>query len=139
MTPTVTLAGIAALIGAALGLFALVAPTRAAEIVRLRPDWDAKGGFAEFRAVFGGLLLFAHAAVLLAIVMQAQAGMASVVASSFAVGAGWLGAAIGRTIAMLVDHAEHQTRTGYNLFSTLFELVLALMLLAPWLGHLGGR
>jgi len=139
MSLTIILAGVAASIGAALGLVALVAPAKAAEIVRLRPDWDAPGGFAEFRATFGGLLLFAHLAVLLAIWMQARAGMASVIATSFAVGAGWLGAAIGRTVAMAVDHREHQTRTAYNAFSTVFELVLALMLLAPWLGHLGGR
>jgi len=130
MSLTIILAGVAASIGAALGLVALVAPAKAAEIVRLRPDWDAPGGFAEFRATFGGLLLFAHLAVLLAIWMQARAGMASVIATS---------AAIGRTVAMAGDHREHQTRTAYNAFSTVFELVLALMLLAPWLGHLGGR
>jgi hypothetical protein len=136
MTLAVWLAGLAALIGAALGLFSLLAPAKAAEIVRLRPDWDAPGGFAEFRATYGGLLFFAHAAVLLAIAMQAQAGMGSVIGTSFAVGAGWIGAAIGRLVAMAADHAEHRTRTGYNMFSTGFELVLGLALLAPWLGHL---
>lgn len=132
------LAGGAAVIGALLGLVALVWPAKAAEIVRLRPDRDAAGGFAEFRATYGGLLLMAHLAVLLAIVMREQAGMASVIGASFAVGAGWLGATIGRALSMLVDQREHQTRTGYNTFSTLFELALALALLAPWLGHLGG-
>lgn len=130
------LAGGAAVIGALLGLLALFWPTKAAEIVRLRPDWDANGGFAEFRATFGGLLLMVHLAVLLAIVMREQAGMASVIGASFAVGAGWLGAALGRMLSMLVDHGEHQTRTSYNAFSTVFELALALALLAPWLGHL---
>jgi hypothetical protein len=133
------LAGSAAGIGALLGLVGLLWPTKAAEIVRLRPDWDVQGGFAEFRATFGGLLLMAHLAVLLAIVMREQAGMGSVIGASFAVGAGWLGAAIGRAWSMLADHAEHGTRTRYNAFSTLFELALALALLAPWLGHLGGR
>ncbi len=133
------LAGGAAAIGALLGLVALLRPQKAAEIVRLRPDRDAPGGFAELRATFGGLLLLAHLAVLLAIVMREQAGMGSVIGASFAVGAGWLGAALGRALSMLVDHAEHRTRTGYNAFSTLFELALALALLAPWLGHLGGR
>lgn len=136
MTVAVWLAGVAALIGAGLGLFSLLAPAKAAEIVRLRPDWDAPGGFAEFRATYGGLLLFTHLAVLLAIVMQAQAGMASVIGAAFAVGAGWLGAAIGRAIAMAADHAEHRTRTGYNLFSTVFEIALGLALIAPWLAHL---
>lgn len=133
------LAGGAAVIGALLGLVGLLWPAKAAEIVRLRPDQDTRGGFAEFRATFGGLLLMAHLAVLLAIVMREQAGMASVIGASFAVGAGWLGAAIGRALSMLVDHAEHRTRTAYNGWSILFELALALALLAPWLGHLGGR
>ena len=133
---TLILAGGAAAIGALLGLIALLAPQQAAKIVRLRPDPDSKGGFAEFRAIYGGLLLFAHLAVLLAIFMREQAGMASVIGASFAVGAGWAGAALGRTLAMLVDHSQHATRTGYNVFSTLFELALALALLAPWIGHL---
>lgn len=133
---TVILAGGAAAIGAILGIISLLWPQKAAQIVRLRASPDAKGGFAEFRATYGGLLLFAHLAVLLAIVMREQAGMASVIGASFAVGAGWLGAALGRALAMLLDHREHETRTGYNAFSTVFELALALALLAPWIGHL---
>ena len=133
---TLILAGGAAAIGALLGLISLLWPHKAARIVRLCPDPASKGGFAEFRATYGGLLLFAHLAVLLAIFMREQAGMASVIGASFAVGAGWLGAALGRAIAMLADHGAHQTRTGYNLFSTVFELALALALLAPWLDHL---
>ena len=136
MTIAVWLAGGAAVIGAMLGLVSLFAPARAAEIVRLQPDWAAPGGFAEFRAMYGGFLLLAHLAVLLAIVMQAQAGMASVIGTAFAVGAGWLGAALGRALSMVADHGEHRTRTGYNLFSTGFEFVLGLALLAPWIGHL---
>lgn len=136
MTIAVWLAGGAAVIGAMLGLVSLFAPARAAEIVRLQPDWAAPGGFAEFRAMYGGFLLLAHLAVLLAIVMQAQAGMASVIGTAFAVGAGWLGAALGRALSMVVDHGEHRTRTGYNAFSTGFELALGLALIAPWLAHL---
>lgn len=133
---TLILAGGAAAIGALLGLYSLLWPQQAAKVVRLCPDPDMKGGFAEFRATYGGLLLFAHLAVLLAIFMREQAGMASVIGTSFAVGAGWLGAALGRALAMLADHEKRQTRTGYNAFSTVFELALALALLAPWIGHL---
>jgi hypothetical protein len=136
MTVAVWLAGGAAVIGALLGLFSLLVPAKAATIVRLQPDLAAPGGFAEFRATYGGLLLFAHLAVLLAILMQAQAGMASVIGTAFAVGAGWIGAAIGRALSMAADHGEYRTRTGYNLFSTGFELALGLALLAPWLAHL---
>lgn len=136
MTLDVWLATGAAIIGALLGLLSLVSPERAARIVRLVPDPASRGGFAEFRATYGGLLLFAHLAVLLAIVMREQAGMASVIGASFAVGAAWLGAALGRAVAVLADHRKHHTRTGYNAFSTVFELALAFALLAPWIGHL---
>ncbi len=84
------------------------------EVVRLRADWDAPGGFAAFRAIFGGFLLFGHLAVLLAIFMQEQAGMASVIGTSFAMGAAWIGAALGRVVTMLADHQGHQTRTGFT-------------------------
>ena len=136
MTLDLWLAASAAIIGALLGLLSLISPERASHIVRLQPIQNAPGGFAEFRATYGGLLLFAHLAVLLAILMREQAGMASVIGASFAVGAAWLGAALGRALAMLADHEKHQTRTGYNAFSTVFELALALALLAPWIGHL---
>ncbi len=109
---TLILAGGAAAIGALLGLISLLWPHKAARIVRLCPDPASKGGFAEFRATYGGLLLFAHLAVLLAIFMREQAGMASVIGASFAVGAGWLGAALGRAIAMLADHGAAPDADG---------------------------
>ena len=136
MTLDLWLAASAAIVGALLGLLSLISPEQAARIVRLQPTDNSPGGFAEFRATYGGLLLFAHLAVLLAISMHEQAGMASVIGASFAVGAAWLGAALGRALAMLADHGQHQTRTGYNVFSTVFELALAFALLAPWIGHL---
>ena len=139
MTVTVIISGAAALVGALLGLGSLISPAWGASVVRLQPMADRPGGWAEFRASYGGGLLLLHGAVLLGIAMREQAGMASVVAAGFAAGAAWLGMAIGRTVSMLADHARHGTRTGYNLFSVGFELVIGLALMAPWLGHIGGR
>jgi len=137
MSVTVIISGVAAVIGGGLGLGSLISPSWGAKVVRLKPA-DKPGGWAEFRATYGGGLLLLHGAVLLAIAMQAQAGMASVVATGFAAGAAWLGMAIGRTTSILLDHSKHQTRTGYNLFSVGFELVVGLALMAPWLGHVVG-
>ncbi|WP_300541952.1 hypothetical protein [Maricaulis sp.] len=138
MPVAVIFSGLAAALGAALGLGSLIFPAWGSRVVRLRADADRPGGWAEFRASYGGGLLLLHAAVLLAIAMREQAGMASVIATGFAAGAAWLGMAIGRSVSMLLDHRRHQTRTGYNLLSVGFELVVGLALMAPWLGHIGG-
>lgn len=138
MPVTVIVSGAAAVLGAALGLYSLINPAWGASVVRLRPAEDKPGGWAEFRATYGGGFLLLHGAVLLAIVMREQAGMASVVAAGFAAGAAWLGMAIGRGVSIVLDHARHATRTGYNAFSVAFELAVGLALMAPWLGHIGG-
>lgn len=138
MPVTVIVSGLAAVLGAALGLYSLINPAWGASVVRLRPMEDKPGGWAEFRATYGGGLLLLHGAVLLAVLMREQAGMASVVATGFAAGAAWLGMGIGRAVSIVLDHARHGTRTGYNAFSVVFELVVGLALMAPWLGHIGG-
>ena len=138
MDTPILLTGIAATIGALMGLAALIMPRWASNIVRLSASGTKPGGWAEFRALYGGGFLMAHGSVLLTIAMMAQAGRNSVVAAGFAVGALWLGMAIGRTVSVLADHTAHQTRTPLNLFSIPFEIVMGLALWAPWLGHIGG-
>lgn len=138
MIDTVQLAGIAACIGAVLGLGTLIRPDLAAGLLRLSPDPARQGGFAAFRGI-GGFLLLGHSAVLLAIYMQAQAGMGSVIGTSFALAAGWIGAAIGRLFSLVIDQEAHGTRTGPNVLLAIVSLGLGLALMAPFLGHLGGR
>lgn len=138
MDTPILLTGIAAGIGALMGGASLLVPRWGASVVRLMPDPRWPGGWAEFRASYGGAFLLAHGSVLLTIAMMAQAGRNSVVAAGFAVGALWLGMAIGRAVSMLADHGAHATRTPYNLFSTGFEIAMGLALWAPWLGHIGG-
>ena len=138
MDTPILLTGIAAALGALMGLAALIVPRWAANVVRLTASETKPGGWAEFRALYGGGFLLVHGSVLLTIAMMAQAGRNSVVAAGFAVGALWLGMAIGRTVSVLADHKAHQTRTPLNLFSIPFEIVMGLALWAPWLGHLGG-
>ena len=137
MDTPILLTGIAATIGALMGLAALIVPRWASNIVRLSTSGMKPGGWAEFRALYGGGFLLAHGSVLLTIAMMSQAGRNSVVAAGFAIGALWLGMAIGRSVSVLADHKTHRTRTPLNLFSIPFEIVMGLALWAPWLGHLG--
>lgn len=131
------IAGIAALIGTAMGLLSFVRPRWGANVVRLAPLEDKPGGWAEFRAIYGLGFALVHASVLLTLVMSGRAGEGSVIGTSFACGVFWIGMGLGRVTSMALD-AGKGTRTGYNAFSVGFEFVLGAMLLAPFAGHLGG-
>ena len=58
------IAGLAALLGFGMGFAALVTPRWAQSVVRLAPDPRWKGGWAEFRASFGGALCLLFGAAL---------------------------------------------------------------------------
>lgn len=131
------LAGIAAVIGACMGLLSLINPRWGASVVRLAPDPRFKGGWAEFRASYGGALVLLHGAVLLTLVMSFQAGAGAVMGASFAAALYWLGMALGRVVSIIADR-EQETATGYNYGGVAFELVLATALGAPFLSHIGG-
>lgn len=130
-------AGLAALLGTAMGFGGLIMPRWAQSIVRLAPDPRWQGGWSEFRANYGGALFLLHAAVLLTLIMSFQAGAGAVMGASFAASLYWLGMVIGRALSMVTD-AEHETRTSYNAMALGFELVMAGALGAPFLSHLGG-
>ncbi len=130
------LAGLAAAIGALMGLMSFTVPRWGANVVRLAPSPDLKGGWAEFRASYGGALVLAHGAVLLTLTMSAQAGSGAVMGAGFAVGLYWLGMAFGRAVSMIVD-ASHDTRTRYNAAAIVFEALMGLALCAPFIAHLG--
>ena len=117
--------------GAWLGLRGLITPRWAQKLVRLEPDQQG-GGFAEFRATYGGLFLGLHGAALFfalswivfggALIGVLATGACAVIAAA------WGGAAFGRALSMLRDH----TYTRFNLGSALFEAVLAIIIAAPW-------
>jgi len=130
------IAAAAAVIGACMGLLSLVMPQWGANIVRLAPDPRRKGGFAEFRASYGGALALAHGAVLLTLAMSAQAGSGAVMGASFAMALYWGGMALGRAASMILD-GHKDTVTSYNAGAVAFEAVMALALAAPFIAHLG--
>jgi hypothetical protein len=126
------LSALALALGAFLGARSLIDPRWAQKLVRLQPD-ERGGGFAEFRAAYGGLFFGLHAAALFFAVSWILFGGALVgvlaTGACAAIAAAWAGAAFGRVVSMLRDSAY----TRFNLYSALFEAVLAMIIAAPWL------
>jgi hypothetical protein len=115
--------------GAGLGMAALFVPDWAAGIVRLKADPDKPGGYSEFRATYGGLFLMVH---LSALVILLQAPPAMAVMAVLPVSAGWLGAAMGRVAAMLLDRAKGGDARIIPIWMAT-ELALGLAIAAPLL------
>ncbi|MFN3607797.1 MAG: hypothetical protein ACK4Y9_01915 [Hyphomonas sp.] len=118
--------------GAALGLGALIAPEWASGVVRLKADPDKGGGYSEFRATYGGLLLMVHGVALVIVLITPPAGSTLVV---LPIAAGWFGAAIGRAAALIFDRSRlGDTRIIPIWMST--EVALGLAIGAPVLQFL---
>lgn len=135
MPPFLDLIAIVALgFCAALGFGALFAPKWAAGIVRLvaDPDPAKPGGFSEFRATYGGLLLVIHLTVLI-ILLQDQLAVTYKVFALFPVAMGWIGAGLGRMLSLLLDSKDNR---GHGLIPVWIPLELALgfAILAPAFG-----
>lgn len=119
--------------GAALGLGALIAPEWASGVVRLKADPEKGGGYSEFRATYGGLLLMVHGVALAIVIMTPPAGSVLVV---LPLSAGWFGAAIGRAVALAFD----RTKLGNAAIIPIWmatEVALGLAIGAPVLQFLG--
>lgn len=126
------LSALALAFGASLGARGLLDPRWAQKLVRLQPD-EQGGGFAEFRATYGGMFLGLHAAALVLALMWIVFGGALVgvlaTGACAVIAAGWAAAAFGRGLAMLRDGAY----TRFNLFSMGLEAIVAIVIGAPWL------
>lgn len=126
------LSALALMFGAALGARALIDPRWAAKFVRLRED-EQGGGFAEFRATYGGVFLFLHLVALAFIAIYSWGGeyVIGVVATGAvaAVSAGWAGAALGRVLSIWRDGAD----TRFNRLSAGVEAAMAFAIAMPWL------
>lgn len=135
MPPILDLIAIIALgFCAALGAGALFAPKWAAGVVRLvaDPDPDKPGGFSEFRATYGGLLLLIHLSVLI-ILLQDQLALTYKVFALFPVAMGWIGAGLGRLLSLLLDRQENRENGMIPVWIPL-ELALGFAILAPVFG-----
>lgn len=122
---------IALLFGAALGARALIDPHWAARLVRLKPD-EQRGGFAEFRATYGGVFALSHVVALVLSLKWLLGGEflfgLYAAAASAPLAAAWAGACGGRMLSMWRDG----TRTPFNVMSTSVEAALAFAIASPW-------
>lgn len=124
------LAVIAAIFGAGLGAWALVNPEFGSKLARLKPDPDRPGGYAEFRATLGGMMLLLHLAYLGA----AFSGFGGIGAAAV-LAAGWGGAALGRILSLLLD-ADKGVRVQHTYLSVAIEVVVAAIFAAPVLAFI---
>jgi len=129
MSPIDIPALIALAFGAAYGLACLASPQFAATSVRLQADPARPGGYAEFRATFGGTLAGLHL-MAIAIFLLWPGAVAAAAASVMA--AGWLGAAIGRSAALLLDR-DRAVNPSLNWKLVGLEILVGLALLTPLL------
>lgn len=126
---TTLLAAVGLGLGLLYSLACLVSPAFASESVRLQPDPDRPGGYAEFRATFGGVFGGLHLFALIA--LYTAPAMAAAYAAGV-VACGWAGAMIGRLAAVSLD-GDKVRNTQLNLKLALFEFVMALAIGAPLL------
>ncbi|HAQ34368.1 MAG: hypothetical protein CMF74_09350 [Maricaulis sp.] len=116
---------IAAVFGSGLGLYALIKPEFGSDLTRLKADPARPGGYAEFRATLGGMMLMLHIAYIAAAVTGFGAVGAAAVLS-----AGWGGAALGRIVSVLLD-ADKGVRVRHTYISIGIEVTVAAIFAAP--------
>jgi hypothetical protein len=108
-----SLAMVGAVLTVAFGLFGALAPRRAAAFVSIVPQGGL--GLAEVRATYGGLFLALGAACL-----YTQSPQAYLTA-----GAAWLGAALLRTLSLLLERIRSLRGVG----GVVIEMAVGLLLL----------
>lgn len=132
MTFAWVLCALGLMFGAGLGARALFDPHWAQKLVRLKPD-EQGGGFAEFRATYGGLIFGAHALALVLLALYAIGGEfvvgVAATGASAVLSAAWGATAFGRAIAMWRDGAD----TKFNRMSFGVEVLAAIAIGAPWI------
>lgn len=119
-----TLAGLA--FGAFAGLVALFRPTAIANTLRLQPIPGKAGGFAEFRATFGGVFFMIHITAFIA-VLHLPPFLGAVIVLPVAMG--WFGAALARLASMVLDTAENGNG-GINRYWVTLEVFIGTLILS---------
>lgn len=112
--------------GAFAGLMALLRPAAIAGTLRLQADPEKPGGYAEFRATFGGVFLMIHATAMICVLhLPPLLGIFVVLPISMA----WFGAAFARLASMALDKVENG-EGGINRYWVLLELVVGALTLS---------
>lgn len=120
---------------ALLGLGSLFVPHWAAGVVRLTADPDPArpGGFSEFRATYGGLLLMLHITVLVVmLVPEENLHLRFKIFALFPVAMAWIGAGFGRTVSLLLDSRDNRSAGLIPVWIPM-ELALGLAIASPLL------
>ena len=118
--------------GALIGFGALVSPKWAAGVVRLQADPDPlkPGGYSEFRATYGGLLLMLHLMAIYMVSFSKRTEIDILILAPLA--AAWIGAGIGRTASLILDREENRTPGLIPVWIPM-EFALGLAIFAPFL------
>jgi hypothetical protein len=123
-------------LGAFFGLRGLIDPRWAARLMRLE---ERALSNAELRTLFGGVALGLHAAALYLTLGYLRGGalIPGVMAAgaSFALAAGWGGAALGRFASIMRDPGAD---TAFNRLAAGVAVAMAAAIGAPWALWLGG-
>ena len=119
-----TLAGLG--FGAFAGFIALFRPQAMANTLGLQANPAKPGGFAEFRATFGGVFFMIHLTAFLS-VLRLPAGISIFVVLPIAMG--WYGAAFGRAASMVMD-AEKNGEGGTNRYWIMLELIVGTLIMS---------
>lgn len=126
-----TVSALALTVGIYLGARGLIDPSWASKLVRLQAD-DQGGGFAEFRATYGGVFLGLHLVGLAFAAYYLYTGHpvmgVAAIGAVAVLSAGWGGAAFGRLIAIWRDGAD----TPFNRLSVGVETAMAAAIGSPW-------
>ena len=118
--------------GAAIGFGALINPKWGAGVVRLQADPDPlkPGGYSEFRATYGGLLMMLHLMALIMVWHLPKTQTDILVLAPLA--AAWIGAGIGRSISLVLDREENRSPGLIPVWIPM-EFALGLAIFAPFL------
>lgn len=119
-----TLAGLT--FGAFAGFVALFRPAAIANMLRLQPVPDKPGGFAEFRATFGGVFFMIHMTAFVC-VQHLPPLLGTFVVLPVAMG--WFGAALARLVSMALDKPQNGDG-GINRYWVMLEIFVGALILS---------
>ena len=119
-----TLAGLA--FGAFAGFIALFRPAAIANTLRLQANPEKPGGYAEFRATFGGVFFMIHITAFVS-VLHLPPLLGSFIVLPIAMA--WFGAAFARLASMALDKAQNG-EGGINRYWVLLELIVGALILS---------
>lgn len=125
-----TIAGLS--FGVFAGFIALFRPHAIANTLRLQANPEKPGGFAEFRATFGGVFFMVH---LTAIVLVLNLGQPISTFVVLPIAMAWYGAALARYTSMLADKKENG-EGGINRYWVILELFVGTLILSTFFGVL---